>query len=63
MKTDDYRWTITAEDGAWVWRIIDPETDRLLVEGAASTRPVAAAMAARSVAAGMTFGEARPLVA
>lgn len=49
-----YTWAITADAAGWCWRIAAHEDQRVLVQGRATSRAVAAAMVVRAIARGMT---------
>jgi len=51
-----YRWTIRPADGRWAWSILGRDDGRVLVQGEAPSRAVAAAMVVRAIARGVVTG-------
>ena len=54
MIPPGYIWSIRPQDDDWIWTIADREIPRVLVQGRAPSRAIAAAMVVRAIAKGMT---------
>ena len=52
MANPGYRWSIRRDGEVWTWTLTDHDTGQLLVDGAAGTRAIAAAMVVRAIARG-----------
>lgn len=64
MQHDGYHWTIRPSDEGWLWDIRERNDGRLVLEGEAPSRAVAAALVIRALARGVTGGvEARSFAA
>jgi hypothetical protein len=54
MNHVGYHWTISPSDTAWLWYICERDNGRLVLQGEAPSRAVAAALVVRALARGVT---------
>ena len=54
MQHDGYHWTIRPSGEGWRWDIRERDDGRLVLEGEAPSRAVAAALVIRALARGVT---------